>query len=115
MEIPFQQPANWNATQVRFELPRGSEEERLRAVAVEFEALFAKQMLNAMRQTLDPESDMLDGGMAEDIFEDMLFEEYSRQMANTGSLGIADLIVQQFSTNSTSRAAEVYDSFSSLP
>ena len=118
MEITAAQLSTWNATQINFELPRGTEEERLRTVATEFEALFAKQMLDAMYATLSPESDMFNGGMAEDIFRDMLNQEYSRMMAAEGSLGIADLIVDQFSdavggTSTPASAAAVYDSLTS--
>lgn len=71
-------------------------EDALRAVAQEFEALFMKQMLSSMRGTLNPENDLLHGGLSQDIFEDMLYDEYSKVMAKTGSIGIADLIVEQF-------------------
>jgi flagellar protein FlgJ len=87
----------FNATQVYPDLPTGSDEARLRAVATEFETLFAKQMLDTMRATLDTENDMFHGGMAQDIFEDMLYEEYARMMAKTGSLGIAEIIYNQYS------------------
>lgn len=121
MELSSAQLANWNATQIRMELPRGSEDEQLQAVAVEFEALFAKQMLDAMYATLNPDDDMFNGGMAEEIFRDMLNQEYASQIAREGTLGIADLIVEQLgstshrSTTGLSAAASVYDSFSSLP
>lgn len=88
--------ARYSAAQVRLELPKGNPNEQLRAVATEFEALFAKQMLDSMRSTLNSENDMFHGGMAQDIFEDMLYEEYSRVMAKTGSLGIADIIYSQY-------------------
>ncbi len=118
MELTAAQLSNWNATQINLGLPQGSDEERLRAVAIEFEALFAKQMLDAMYQTLSPEDDMFNGGMAEEIFRDMLNQEYSRMMAAEGSLGIADLIVEQFSGRSqhapsSASVASVYDSLTS--
>ena len=87
----------FNATQIYPELPTGSNEDRLRAVATEFEVLLAKQMLDTMRATLSPENDMFHGGMAQDIFEDMLYEEYARMMAKSGSLGVAEIIYNQYS------------------
>ena len=87
----------FNSTQVYPELRAGSDDDRLRSVASEFEVLFAKQMLDTMRATLNKEDDMFHGGMAQDIFEDMLYEEYARMMAKTGSLGIADIIYNQYS------------------
>ena len=41
-------------------------------VSVEFEALFIKQMLDVMRKTVKKEG-LLNGGMSEEIFEDMLY------------------------------------------
>lgn len=115
MELTTANLAQWNASQVRLEVPRADDQTRLRAVAKEFESLFAKQMLDSMRDTLNKEDDMFNGGMAQDIFDDMLYEEYARMMANTGSLGIADLIVNQYegivgSQTGTSNAAALYDS-----
>lgn len=115
MELTAADPGHWNSTRIRAELPRGDDLTQLRAVAKEFESLFAKQMLDSMRATLSREDDMLDGGMAQDIFEDMLYEEYARIMSNAGSLGIADMIVSQYqgvvgTQVTVARAAAVYDS-----
>ncbi len=41
-------------------------------------------MLNVMRKTVEKEG-LLDGGMSEDIFEDMLYDEYAKKMAETAS------------------------------
>jgi flagellar protein FlgJ len=87
-----------NATMVYPEISRGDDDARLRAAATEFEVLFAKQMLNTMRATLNTENDMLHGGLAQEFFEDMLYEEYARMMAKTGDLGIADIIYNQYSS-----------------
>lgn len=96
MEITQANLAQWNATQVNLERPRGTGKERLQQVATEFESLFVKQMLDSMRDTLNEEDDLLSGGFAEDVFEDMLYDEYARKIAATGSLGIADLITRQY-------------------
>jgi flagellar protein FlgJ len=69
---------------------------RLYKVSVEFEAIFIKQMLNAMRKSV-PKSGFLDGGMAEEFFEDMLYDEYAKSMAATAGFGLAEMIVRQLS------------------
>jgi flagellar protein FlgJ len=97
MEAASADMIRFNSTQIYPDLPSGSDEDRLRAVATEFEVLFAKQMLDSMRATLNTEDDMFHGGMAQDIFEDMLYEEYARMMAKTGSLGVGDIIYNQYS------------------
>jgi Rod binding domain-containing protein len=73
---------------------------RLYKVSQEFEAIFIKQMLNVMRKSVS-KTGLMDGGMAEEIFEDMLYDEYAQKMAETGSFGIADMIYRQLEVNGT--------------
>lgn len=63
-------------------------------VSLQFEAIFIKQMLSVMRNTVN-KSGLIEGGMAEEIFEDMLYDEYAKKMAESRQLGIADIIYQQ--------------------
>ena len=86
-----------NSTGVRRKIDKSS---RLYKVSQEFEAIFIKQMLNVMRKSV-AKSGLMDGGMAEDIFEDMLYDEYAQNMAKTGSFGIADMIYNQLNPNGT--------------
>jgi peptidoglycan hydrolase FlgJ len=65
--------------------------DKLYEVCVEFEALFIKQMLSAMRKSVQ-KTGLLDGGMAQDIFEDMLYDEYAKSMAKTAGFGLADTV-----------------------
>ncbi len=73
------------------------EKDRLLDACKDFEALFIKQMLDSMRNTVQ-KTGLIDGGMAENIFEDMLFDEYSKIMSKTGSFGIAELMYRDLST-----------------
>jgi flagellar protein FlgJ len=73
---------------------------RLYKVSQEFEAIFIKQMLNVMRKSVN-KTGLMDGGMAEEIFEDMLYDEYAQKMAESGSFGIADMIYRQLDVNDT--------------
>ncbi|MGA2973920.1 MAG: rod-binding protein [Spirochaetia bacterium] len=61
----------------------------------DFEALFIKQMLDAMRKTINKEDDMLGNGMGQDMYEDMLYDEYAKKMASTAQFGLADTIYRQ--------------------
>ena len=63
-------------------------------VCLEFEAIFVKQMLNSMRKTVE-KSGLLDGGMAEELFEDMLYDEYAKKMAAAANFGLAAMIYSQ--------------------
>ena len=76
----------------------GQRDEGLYNVCVEFESLFIKQMLDAMRKTVS-KSGLIDGGMAEEIFEDFLYDEYAMKMAQTARFGLADTLYNQLSRN----------------
>jgi len=64
----------------------------------DFEALFIKQMLDVMRKTIHKEDDMLAGGLSQDVYEDMLYDEYAKKMASTAQFGLADMIYKQVSS-----------------
>ena len=71
------------------------EEGKLKDACRDFEAIFIKQMLDSMKKTVQ-KTGLMEGGMAEDIFENMLYDEYSKVMAKTGNFGIADMLQRQF-------------------
>lgn len=58
----------------------------------EFEGLFVEMMLKEMRKTLNKEDSILDGGQAEEIFEDMLYQEYAAGMTKASNFGLADKV-----------------------
>jgi flagellar protein FlgJ len=64
----------------------------------DFEALFIKQMLDVMRKTIHKEDDLLGGGLGQDVYEDMLYDEYAKKMASTAQFGLADMIYKQVSS-----------------
>lgn len=66
----------------------------------DFEALFIKQMLDAMRKTIHKEDDLLNGGLGQDVYEDMLYDEYAKKMSATAQFGLADMIYRQLSSKS---------------
>jgi flagellar protein FlgJ len=68
-------------------------------VCLEFEAIFIKQMLNSMRRTVQ-KSGLFEGGLAEDIFEDMLYDEYAKKMAENANFGLAAMIYSQIQPSS---------------
>jgi len=66
--------------------------------SVDFESLFIRQMLEVMRKTIHREDDMLGGGMTQDVFESMLYDEYAKKMAETAGFGLANTIYRQLSS-----------------
>lgn len=70
------------------------EDKQLKEAAKQFEALFIYQMYSQMRESID-KGGLLDGGLANNIFQGLLDQEVSIEAAETGSFGLADLIYKQ--------------------
>ncbi len=83
-----------NASQVRKPVDKASD---LYKACLDFESLFIKQMLDVMRKSVKKEG-LLDGGMSEEIFTDMLYDEYAKKMAETAQFGLAQTIYDQVSS-----------------
>ncbi|WP_061223357.1 rod-binding protein [Leptospira weilii] len=71
---------------------------KLYSASVEFESIFVKMMLTEMKKTVE-KSGLIGGGHAEEIFEDMLYDEYSKNLSANSSLGLAEQIYQSLSSN----------------
>ncbi len=69
-------------------------DKKLMNVCIEMESLFVKQMYNEMKKTIH-KGDMFHGGNAEDIFEDMLYDEYALNVSKNSNLGIAKQMYEQ--------------------
>jgi flagellar protein FlgJ len=78
----------------RLEAARPDKGSPLYKACLDFEAIFIKQMLNSMRKTVE-KSGLLDGGLAEEFFEDMLYDEYAKKMAENANFGLAAMIYNQ--------------------
>lgn len=66
----------------------------VRAAAQEFEAVFLAQMLAPMFETLESDS-LFGGGPGEEIYRSILVEEYGKEIARAGGIGIADSIERE--------------------
>ena len=66
---------------------------------IDFEAILIKQMLTAMKRTV-PTSGFLDGGFAEEVYEDMLYDEYAQAMARSAGFGLSTQLYLQLSGQS---------------
>ena len=92
--------AGAGGTQARGPIDRHS---RLYRACEDFEALFIKQMLSSMRKTVH-KTGLMDGGMAEEIFEDMLYDEYALKMARSAGFGLSDTLYRELSRNPSVRS-----------
>lgn len=70
---------------------------RLWEACLEMESIFVGRMLKEMRNTLEPESRLIHGGQAEEIFTDMLYDQYALTLSRTSNLGIARLMYRELS------------------
>ena len=79
-------------------LAQTKDEKKLLHAAEEFESFFIYLLFKEMHKTV-PETKLIHGGRAEEIFRDMLYEEMGKRIAHTpgAGLGIAELIYRQLS------------------
>jgi len=61
----------------------------------DFQAVFIKQMLDTMRKTVDKSGGLMEPNEGEKVFEDMLYDEYSKKMSKSAGFGLADSIYRQ--------------------
>lgn len=71
-------------------------DKKLMNLCIQMESIFVAKMLKEMRNTIH-KSNLYHGGFAEEIFEDMLYDEYSHQVSKSANLGIAKMIYEEIS------------------
>lgn len=93
---------------VRTRLPQGKDESafakllasdplqdtKLKESCRQMEGLLVKQMLTVMRKSI-AKSGFIDGGHAEEIFTDMLYDQYADKMSRSADFGLAKAIYSQ--------------------
>ncbi|NLA74657.1 MAG: peptidoglycan DD-metalloendopeptidase family protein, partial [Deltaproteobacteria bacterium] len=67
---------------------------KLKKACVDFEALFTYEMLKSMRKSIE-KCDLFHGGQAEEIYESMLDQELSQNLAGKGSSSISEVLYNQ--------------------
>jgi len=73
-----------------------TKEGKLKEACQEFESILISQMLKGLRETVD-KSGLVDEGLGGDMWEDVLYTQYAKQMAKTASFGLAETIYKQMS------------------
>ncbi|MCX8029621.1 MAG: rod-binding protein [Brevinematales bacterium] len=79
------------------EIANSKNQEKLKEVSEEFEAIFVNIMLKEMRKSIN-ETGFLKG-FREDIFRDLLYWEYSKLISKNTNLGIAEKIQELYKSN----------------
>lgn len=67
---------------------------KLMDVCVQMESIMVAKMLKTMRNTVE-KGDFIHGGFAEEIFEDMLYDEYALNVSKNADLGIAKMLYKE--------------------
>ena len=93
-----------NAVSTAEELSRrtgSGESGELRDACNQFEAIFVKIMLDAMKKTLSDDT-LIPKNSGEKLFEDKLYDEYAVSLSRTANLGIADMMYRQLDSVASS-------------
>jgi len=91
---------------IQKEIAADPEKKRLYDAAVEFQSIFVNMMLKSMRSSLHKEQDLLYGGRTQEIFEDMLYDEYAKLMSRQGGFNLSDDLYKQIAPFVGPAAAE---------
>ena len=75
--------ADQKASDVMNGIEKAENDSELRKACADFESLFLYKLMQTMRKTV-PESGLMDGGLTEDIYTDMLDERIANMAANGG-------------------------------
>ena len=82
----------------------GHDPETLRQVASQFESLYLNMLFKSMREA-SPEEGLMDSQQTS-FFRDMLDKQRAVEMASSGGIGLADLLVRQLAEQSPSAALD---------
>jgi flagellar protein FlgJ len=72
------------------------DEKKLKKACSDLEAIFVNMMFKQMRNTVQ-KSGLLDGGTAEEMYEDMLFDKYAEEVSKGKGTGLGDILYRQLS------------------
>ncbi len=92
--------------EVSNEIEGASRDAELRKACADFEALFLHKLLKTMRQTV-PKSGLIDGGLKEEIFTDMLDEKIASAAAHGRGTGLGEKIYSDLRRAYGMDAAEI--------
>lgn len=76
------------------DVPAKATPEQARAAGEHFEAMFLGQMLQHMMAGLEPDP-VFGGGHGESVFRSLLIDEYGKEIAKRGGIGIADAVSRE--------------------
>ncbi len=84
---------------------KDKDEEKLKKACRDLEAVFVNMMFKQMRNTIQ-KSELMGGGYAEGMYEDMLYEKYAEEASKNKGIGIGDILYKQLSKNMNRESGE---------
>jgi len=72
------------------------DEKKLKKACSDLEAIFVSMVFKQMRSTVQ-KAGLFDGGMAEEMYEEMLYDKYAEEASKGKGIGLGDLLYQQLS------------------
>lgn len=72
------------------------DEKKLRKACSDLEAIFVNMMFKEMRNTIQ-KANLMEEGMASEMYEDMLFDKYTEEIAKGKGVGISEILYKQLS------------------
>ncbi|MDH5721228.1 MAG: rod-binding protein [Spirochaetia bacterium] len=83
------------------EIKQNPEKRELYSAAEQFESYFIEKVFREMKKNV-PKNSLINGGYAEEIFDEMLLTERIREMAHAQEFGLAEMIYDQMNNFSNS-------------
>lgn len=81
------------------------DEEKLKKATRDLEAIFVNMMFKQMRSAVQ-KSGLLDGGSAEEMYEDLLFDKYAEEASKGKGTGLGDILYRQLSKSMKKESEE---------
>jgi Rod binding domain-containing protein len=86
-------------------ISRGAEkkpvDKKLMDACVEYESILVGKMIKEMKKTVH-KTEWIHGGHAEEIFEDMLYDQYALELSKNSNLGIAKMLYKELDAKKSS-------------
>ncbi|MCT4687994.1 rod-binding protein [Vallitalea sp.] len=78
------------------EAVKKEDDKQLKEACKEFEQYFVNQLFKEMRNTVH-NGGLIPKSQGEELFEDMLYDEYSKEISEGSGIGISDMMYKQLS------------------
>ncbi len=81
------------------------DEKKLKKACSDLEAIFVNMMFKQMRNTVQ-KGGLVDGGSAEEMYEDMLFDKYADEVSKGQGTGLGDVLYKQLAKSMKKESEE---------